>query len=266
MKQIAPLPEWPATWREAHYYDRLEIYGERFNPGYAYAYAARRETTLGLLRAVVAPGARILDVAAAQGNFTLALAELGYRVTWNDLRSDLADYVRLKHERGEVTYAPGNAFELGFREEFDAVLIAEVIEHVAHPDEFLRQAAAMVRPGGAVILSTPNGGYFKNRLPRFSACADPSRFEAGQFKPNADGHIFLLWPDEIRTLAARAGLHVERHVLFTTPLTNGHLGTGRLLRVLPRGFVQACERLARMAPLRLQERLLVQSATLLRKP
>lgn len=265
MKQLVPQPDWPAAWREAHAYDRLEIYGERFNRGYAYAYAARRAVTLELVRAAAAPGARILDVAAAQGNFTLALAELGYRVTWNDLRAELADYVRLKHARGDVTYAPGNAFELGFRAEFDAVLIAEVIEHVAHPDEFLRQAAAMVSPGGAVIMSTPNGAYFKNRLPRFSACADPAQFEAGQFKPNADGHIFLLWPDETRTLAARAGLRVERHVLFTSPLTNGHLGTERLLRVLPQSLVNACERLARRLPARWQERLLVQSATLLRK-
>ena len=38
----------------------------------------------------------MLDLAAGQGNFSLALAERGYRVTWNDLRGDLEGYVRLK--------------------------------------------------------------------------------------------------------------------------------------------------------------------------
>lgn len=265
MKRVDPQPEWPALWREAHAYDRLEIYGETFNRGYAYAYALRKKATLDLIARAVPAGGRILDIAAAQGNFSLALAELGYRVTWNDLRAGLQGYVQLKHERGAIAYAPGNAFELGFGAEFDAVLITEIIEHVAHPDAFLRSVAAMVKPGGCVVMSTPNGAYFKNNLPRFSECADPAKFEAQQFKPNGDGHIFLLWPDEVRSLAAEAGLTVEQHVVFTTPLSNGHVGTERLLRVLPRPVVSAVESAAGLVPLGLRARMMVQSATLLRK-
>ena len=266
LKRIHPDANGPEPWREAHGYDLNEIYGRISNRGYAYAYEVRRRMTLALIQEALAPGARILDVAAAQGNFSLALAELGYRVVWNDLRAELAGYVGLKHERGEIDYAPGNAFELGFGEEFDAVLIAEVIEHVAHPDDFLRQVAGMVRPGGCVIMSTPNGAYFKNTLPRFSECVDPSRFEAGQFKPNADGHIFLLWPDEVTSLAASAGLVVEKHLLFTTPLTNGHMKTEPLLRLLPRAVVMGLERAARALPAALGRRLMIQSATRFRKP
>jgi 2-polyprenyl-3-methyl-5-hydroxy-6-metoxy-1,4-benzoquinol methylase len=40
---------------------------------------------------------------------------------------------------------------------FDAVLITEVIEHVAHPDEFLAKTAALVKPHGSIVLTTPNG-------------------------------------------------------------------------------------------------------------
>jgi hypothetical protein len=53
-------------------------------------------------------------------------------------------------------------------ERFDAVLATEVIEHVAHPDEFLRQLA-----GGVLIVTTPNGAYFRNKLPRFSGSRTP---------------------------------------------------------------------------------------------
>ena len=265
VKRIEPQPDWPQSWNESHFYDRSEVYGDVSRHGYAYAYANRKRETLRLLTEVLEPGARILDIAAAQGNFSLALAELGFDVTWNDLRAELADYVRLKHEHGKIEYAAGNAFELTFPSLFDAVLITEVIEHVAHPDEFLAKAAALVRPGGYIVMTTPNGGYFRNRLPKFSECADPSAFEAMQFKPNSDGHIFLLHADEIAPLAERAGLVVEKIVLFTNTLTAGHVKTEPLLKILPRRIVAIGEAVSRSLPSALQRKALVQMGVRFRK-
>lgn len=265
VKRIEPQPDWPQSWRESSLYDRSEIYGEISDHGYAYAYDNRRRETLRLLTEVLTPGARVLDVAAAQGNFSLALAELGFEVTWNDLRAELADYVRLKHENGKITFAAGNAFELAFPSLFDAVLITEIIEHVAHPDDFLSKAAALVRPGGYIVMTTPNGGYFKNRLPKFSDCSDPTVFESVQFKPNSDGHIFLLHVDEIEPLAQRAGLVVEKIALFTNPLTAGHMKTEALLKTLPRGVVQIAESVSRSLPSPLKKKALVQMGVRFRK-
>src|SRR5271163_3374633 len=200
MRRVYIEDGWPDSWKYSYPYDLEEVYGEIANRGYAYAYDNRRRQTLRLLTEVLAPGARILDIAAAQGNFSIALAEMGYNVTWNDLREDLADYVRLKQEQGEIQFAPGNAFELKFPFLFDAVLITEIIEHVAHPDEFLLKTAQLVKPGGYIVMTTPNGAYFQNSLPKFSDCTDPSIYEAVQFKPNSDGHIFLLHPQELKTL------------------------------------------------------------------
>jgi len=265
VKRVEPQPAWPQSWKESYFYDQSEIYGEISHYGYAYAYDNRRRETLRLLTEVLPPGARILDVAAAQGNFSLALAELGFDVTWNDLRAELADYVRLKHERGKIEFAAGNAFELAFPSLFDAVLITEIIEHVAHPDDFLAKAAALVRSGGYIVMTTPNGGYFKNRLPKFSECADPAVFESMQFKPNADGHIFLLHADEIEPLAQRAGLVVEKIALFTNPLTAGHVKTEPLLKVLPRPIVNLAESVSRSLPSALKKKALVQMGVRFRK-
>ncbi len=160
MKRVYLDDSWPDSWKYSYPYDLEEVYGESKNLGYTYAYSNRRRHALRLVTEVVAPGARILDIAAAQGNFSLALAEMGYKVTWNDLRGELADYVRLKHERGDVEFAPGNAFDLTFPVLFDAVLITEVIEHVAHPDQFLANTARLVRPGGHIVMTTPNGAHF----------------------------------------------------------------------------------------------------------
>jgi 2-polyprenyl-3-methyl-5-hydroxy-6-metoxy-1,4-benzoquinol methylase len=266
MRRVDQQGDWPQSWKDSYAYDREEIYGEISNWGYAYAYENRRRQTLRLLTDVLPVGARILDLAAAQGNFTLALAEMGYEVTWNDLREELADYVRLKHERGQIHFAPGNAFDLRFPSLFDAVLMTEAIEHVAHPDEFLAKAAALVKPGGYIVLTTPNGAYFKNSLPKFSECADRSAYEPDQFKPGAEGHIFLLHPDEIHVLAKPAGLYIEAIELFTNPLTAGHMKSERLLRVLPRRWIEMCENATQHLPASLKEKALVQMAVRFRKP
>jgi 2-polyprenyl-6-hydroxyphenyl methylase/3-demethylubiquinone-9 3-methyltransferase len=266
VKLLQPQQEWPQSWKDSYAYDREEIYGDVSNRGYALAYENRWRLTLRLVTDVLEPGARILDLAAAQGNFSLALAEMDYDVTWNDLREELAEYVRLKYERGRIQFEPGNVFDLEFPHSFDAVLLTEVIEHVAHPDQLLEKIANFVRPGGYIILTTPNGAYFRNGLPKFSECADPTVYEIAQFKPDADGHIFLLHPDEIRALAARANLNVDVMHLFTNPLTAGHMKMEQLLRVFPRRWIDKFEAAARQLPAPIKRKALVQIAVRLQKP
>jgi len=260
MKRVYPDAGWPSSWKYSYHYDLVEIYGEKTQLGYAYAYQNRRDLTLEFLSEVLPPGAHVLDIAAAQGNLTLALAERGYHVTWNDLRSELAGYVQAKYESGTVSFAPGNAFDLKFPKPFDAVLITEVIEHVAHPDDFLNKVAKLVRPGGFIIMTTPNGRYFKNNLPRFSDCSDPSVFESVQYKPDSDGHIFLLHRDEVEQFARTAGLCIDRVCMFNNPLTCGHIKLERLLKVLPKPVVNACEAFGRSLPSPLVDKFSVQMA------
>ncbi|CAN5773669.1 hypothetical protein BH11VER1_BH11VER1_10770 [soil metagenome] len=265
MKRVTPESSWPKSWKESYHYDLLEIYGEKTNPGYSSSYAVRKSITLELIKKSFEPGARIVDVAAAQGNFTLTCAELGYEMTWNDLRAELADYVRLKHENGSIDYQPGNVLELGLEEQFDGVIITEIIEHVAHPDQFLVSIGKLLKPGGRVVMTTPNGAYFLNRLPRFFDCPDPSIYESQQFKPNSDGHIFLLYPDEIIELSKRAGFKIENLIHFLTPLTSGHLKLWHLLKFLPPKLVLILERLSSKLPLYLKQKICAQTACVLIK-
>jgi 2-polyprenyl-3-methyl-5-hydroxy-6-metoxy-1,4-benzoquinol methylase len=265
MKRVHIQSSWPDSWKSSYVYDLEEVYGEVNNRGYAYAYANRRSQTLRLLTEAIPRGARILDIAAAQGNFSIALAEMGYKVVWNDLRDDLADYVRLKQEGGDITFAPGNVFELNFPVLFDAILITEIIEHVAHPDAFLLKAAQLVKPGGYIVMTTPNGAYFRNPLPKFSDCKDPGIYESVQFKPNSDGHIFLLHPEEIRTLAAHAGLEIEEIILFNNPLTNGYMKMELLLRTLPYSIVKSIESVTQSLPALIGQKLLIQMGARLRR-
>lgn len=266
MKKLQLQPEWKENWKLSYPYDQLEIYGEtKDNIGYAYAYEQRRNQTFALVEKVARKGDKILDVAAAQGNFSLRLAEIGYDVTWNDIRADLAEYAEMKRENGRITYKPGNVFEVEFDSLFDVVLATEVIEHVAHPDEFLYKLSKLVKSDGSIIITTPLGSYFKNNLPKFSEFANPEIFEAKQFMPNSDGHIFLLYIDEIYTIAKSAGLQVVSLKYYTNPLTNGHMGLNKLLNILPKKFVFSVEKMTQKLPLFIGKKIHNGFAVLLKK-
>lgn len=48
--------------------------------------------------------------------------------------------------------------------EFDLVFLGEVLEHLVYPQEFLTEAVRLLRPGGLLLISTPNLATWHNRL------------------------------------------------------------------------------------------------------
>jgi 2-polyprenyl-6-hydroxyphenyl methylase/3-demethylubiquinone-9 3-methyltransferase len=264
MRRVLPEDWWPDSWRNSYTYDLLEVYDDRTNAGYSFAYQNRMRQALELVQRAGPPGCRVLDAAAAQGNLSLRLAEIGYHVTWNDIREELSGYVAQKHECGTIEYLPGNVLELEQHGPWDVVVAAEVLEHAAHPDQVLAALARLLTPTGCLVVTTPNGEYFRNPLPRFGDCSDPSAYEGSQFQPDADGHIFLLTAEELRSLGLAAAMRVEELRFFTTPLTNGRLGSEPVLRRLPENLVWRLEALAGLIPQGLQRRLNTGMAALLR--
>ncbi|MCB0339989.1 MAG: methyltransferase domain-containing protein [Bdellovibrionales bacterium] len=242
MKRFSLDPDWPPSWKLSYAYDQMELYGDRTYLGYTYGYEIRRAEILKHLRQRIGLGSTVLDVAGAQGNFSIAFAEIGYRTIWNDIREDLIPYVQMKHESGEIEFLPGDIFCTTPQNPVDCICASEVIEHVAHPDLFLKRLADLITDSGVIILTTPNGAYFRNTLPKFSECPDPSQFEQLQFKPNADGHIFLLYDHEIETLAHNAGLKIDAIDFFGLPTTHGHMKLRYILPWIPKSCIKWVER------------------------
>ena len=216
-------------------------YGWNFGTGWPPSHAAfGRMRFLRTLGAACTPSpSRILEVAAGGGALSACLARDGAMVVTNDLRENELRQALSQYENGgSITIAPGNLFALDPASlgQFDLVIACEVLEHVAHPDDLLRHLRRFLTPSGRLLLTTPNGAYFRNRLPTLATITDHATLEAHQFKPDADGHLFLITPAELKALAARAGLEIATLELFGTPLITGHcqlslLQTSRLTRV-----------------------------------
>ena len=104
-------------------------------------------------------GLRVLDVGCGAGLMSEALASRGAEVTGVDAAARSIAIAR-QHAAGSglpVTYRVGDpAQALQADEQFDLVLVLEVVEHVQDLPAFMADALAHLRPGGLVVASTIN--------------------------------------------------------------------------------------------------------------
>ncbi len=150
------------------------------------------------------PGKRVADFACAQGNFALLLAERGYDVTAIDLHETFLRYAKKKYTSGNCQFLSGNIMEYQSESPFDCILLGEVLEHVAHPLKLLQQCYRNLKPGGVLILTTPNGNDYSSKLPTFRQVENVEALIPRQF--HHGDHLFLYTLDELRELFAEAKL------------------------------------------------------------
>ncbi len=118
-----------------------------------------------LLRALPPAPAHILEIGTTPGTFTGILRQAGYTVAGVDLFPDTrADLWRALDV--DVRFCNLDEQPIPFdANTFDAVVFSEVIEHLAgSPLKPLAEMQRVLKPGGRVVISTPNQLYFKSRM------------------------------------------------------------------------------------------------------
>ena len=132
--------------------------------------AGRFARTLPLCVRVTAPGARVLELGADPFLFTQLLLERGARMVlagqprgvW-EREPTAVEPVRLRwagrDERLELHRFDAERHRWPFADgAFDAVICMEVLEHLSYsPAHLLHEANRVLRDGGGLVLTTPNG-------------------------------------------------------------------------------------------------------------
>ena len=115
---------------------------------------------------------RLLDVGCGRGTVALAARAAGWDVYATEISATCV--AELRPLFGERLHE-GPLLEVPFaRASFDVVLMIEVLEHLDDPAAYLAASRALLRPGGILLVTTPNFRGFSGRLrgPSWRVVAD----------------------------------------------------------------------------------------------
>jgi len=139
---------------------------------------------------------RLLDVGCGNGSFLVHMRKLGWEVTGIEPDEEAISAAR---EKFGLEAFHGSLEEAKFPDgHFDAITMNHVIEHVLDPIELLKECNRILRPGGTLVVVTPN----INSLGRYSF----GEYWRGLEVPR---HVFLFSPDAMKSCAERSGLVVH---------------------------------------------------------
>lgn len=136
-------------------------------------------------------GRRVLEIGAGHGTLTGRLAADGRSVVSTDMSPRCVGVLRERFSNdGSVEVVLGPIESVMDREPFDAVVLINVLEHIADDEEALAQLHALLAPGGKLLLWVPAFELLYSQLDR------------------RIGHHRRYRIDEVRERVAGAGLEV----------------------------------------------------------
>ena len=99
-------------------------------------------------------GTNLLDIGCAQGFFLFSASQAGYTTKGIEISQDAAEYA-IREFGLDVEAKPFE--ELRFADNhFDVVTLWQVLEHVPYPIVILKEVHRILKPGGLLVVSTPN--------------------------------------------------------------------------------------------------------------
>jgi 2-polyprenyl-6-hydroxyphenyl methylase/3-demethylubiquinone-9 3-methyltransferase len=261
MKRPVFDPSWPPDVVEIYRNDLRELWDPSIERHMFNSY----QNQLAVYREIVKRygATNVLDVGCAQATLAIQLAESGVKVTAVDIRSQFLDYAKTRVEHGDIRFIAANIVDRPDLGMFDMVFGNQIIEHLVYPVDFIRALAEYVRPGGHLVVTTPNHDYFRSSLPSFTELGDPTQHEHRQYSAGGGDHFFAYTEEELRRAAAEAGLEVASVFYWETPWISGHFFFRFLHPFVPVPLLRAAEHASlRIAPRKLGHQL----GVVLRRP
>jgi 2-polyprenyl-3-methyl-5-hydroxy-6-metoxy-1,4-benzoquinol methylase len=132
-----------------------------------------RAQRVDFARAHIATGDRVLDLGCGDGWMCAELKVLGAEPLGVEIAAAAVDRARRHHPELEFRLAEIGG-ELPLQDNlFDVVWASEVIEHVADTARWLSEVRRVLRPGGRLLLTTPNHSRLRLLAGGIERCSEP---------------------------------------------------------------------------------------------
>ncbi|MDT8409462.1 MAG: class I SAM-dependent methyltransferase, partial [Wenzhouxiangellaceae bacterium] len=141
---------------QAEQHPTLEFTGERFTPECVREIFYEHWHRYAWAGAYVA-GLDVLDCACGEGYGSRLLADSARSVVGVDLDETSIAHARQRYAHDKLEFRRADALALPFEDrQFDCVVSFETLEHLAAHDDLLAGFKRVLKPGGFVLLSSPD--------------------------------------------------------------------------------------------------------------
>jgi len=150
---------------------------------------------IALLKKLMPPGSRFLDVGCSDGYVIRELEKRGgWRGSGIEFQADIAEKGRTAGTdiyTGVLEHAPFDD------ETFNLIIMDHLLEHVTSPEKTMQSAHRLLKPGGYIVGDIPNTDSWDAN--------SAGRFWGGLHTPR---HLFLMNKNNLKQLAQRTGFNL----------------------------------------------------------
>jgi len=178
---------------------------------------------------LVGTGKKVVDVGCYTGDIALAIKNKGNTVIGLDCNTE---FVKMTQKKGipakfanfeEKLPLPSNSADL--------IVAGEIIEHIYHTENFLKECHRLLKNSGEIIITTPNINFWTYRIKMLFGKTLPFSIESGEDTELNPGHVRYYTKDSLIKTLRKFGFEPE--IVTASNLLNRKVKLEKIADVWP---------------------------------